>query len=220
MSVRLDNHKVRVISSSRGAGQQSPLDGLAVPPLVFLPLVKDPARHRLLFVVSYPLSHTGLWEIDARTEQIRRLTASEHYIHWISGNRSDRVILALANADCSQWHAIEYDLARDRQKLIYSSTNTAAVDGLKPGEKTILAPGWLAQPPYLRVGEALWTGLPFGRIERGQPGGNVFPPLEDKPELLRNLSGLEHEFNWRTMEPLEDGRILVSDRHGIWLVTP
>ena len=48
---------------------------------------------------------------------IRRLTAYEHYIQWISGNRGGRVVLALANADCSQWHAVEYDLARDRQEL-------------------------------------------------------------------------------------------------------
>ena len=220
VSVRLDNHKVRIIASSRGSKQQTPLDGLDEPPLVFLPLVKDPARHRLVFVVSHPLSHSGLWALDTRTEEIRRLTASEHYIQWISGNRGGRVLLALANADCSQWYAVEYDLARDRQELIYSSAAVAAVDGLKPGTQTICAPGWPAQPPYLRRGDALWTLWPLGRIERGQPGGVVFPPLEDKPELLRGLAGLDHDFNWRTAEPLEDGRVLVSNRYGIWLITP
>jgi hypothetical protein len=220
VSVRLDTHKVRVISSSRGARQQTPLDGLAEPPLIFLPFVKDPARGRLLFAVSHPLSHSGLWELDTRTEKIRRLTASQHYIHWISGNRAGRVLVALANADCSQWQAVEYDLAGDRLEPLYSSQAAAAIDGLKPGTRSIVVPGWPAQPPYLRVGDALWTGWPFGCIQRGGAAGVVFPPLEDKPELLLKSVGLEHEFNWRTMEPLDDGRILVSDRHGIWLVTP
>ena len=220
VSVRLDDHKVRIISSSRGAKQQTPLDGLAEPALVLLPLVKDPVRRRLLFVVSHPLSHSGLWELDAQTEKIRRLMACEHYIHWISGNRAGRVLLALANVDRSTWYAIEYDLVHDRAELIYSGQAAAAIDGLKPGKRAIVVPGWPAQPPYLRVGDAMWTGSPFGRVERGGAGGVVFPPLEDKLELLRELVGLEHEFNWRTMEPLEDGRILVADRHGVWLVTP
>jgi hypothetical protein len=220
VSVRLDNHKVRIITSSRGNKQESPLDGLDEPPLVFLPMVKDPARHRLVFVVSHPLSHGGLWALDTQTEAVRRLTAYEHYVQWISGNRGGRVVLALANAACSQWHAVEYDLARDRQELIYSSTTAAAVDGLKPGKRTIIAPGWPAQPPYLRMGEALWTLWPFGRIDPAQPGGAVFPPLENKGELLRTLAGLDHDFNWRTAEPLDDGRVLVSNRYGIWLITP
>ena len=220
VSVRLDNHKVRVISSSRGARQQTSLDGLAEPPLIFLPLVKDPARRRLLFVVSHPLSHSGLWELQTQTEKIRRLMPCEHYIHWISGKRADRVLLALANVDRSQWHAVEYDLAHDRAELIYSSQAASAIDGLKPAERSILVPGWPAQPPYLRVGEAMWTGSPFGRVERGRAGGGVFPPLEDKAELLGDSAGLEHEFNWRTMEPLANGRILVANRHGIWMATP
>jgi hypothetical protein len=220
LSVRLDNHKVRIISSSRGAKQQTPLDGLAEPPLVVLPLAKDPVRHRLLFVVSHPLSHSGLWELHTQTEKIRRLVPSGHYVHWISGNRAGRVLLALANVDRSQWYAVEYDLAHDRAELVYSSMAAAVIDGLQPGKQSIVVPGWPAQPPYLRVGDAMWTGWPFGRIERGAAGGAVFPPLEDKPALLRELVGLEHEFNWRTMEPLEDGRILIADRHGVWLVTP
>ena len=220
VSVRMDNHKVHVISSSRGNKQQTPLDGLDEPPLVFLPMVKDPARHRLVFVVSHPLSHSGLWALDTQKEEIRRLTASEHYIQWISGNRGGRILLALANADCSQWHAVEYDLARDRQELIYSSTAAADVDGLKPGPGTIVAPGWPAKPPYLRRGDALWTLWPFGRIDRGQPGGAIFPPLEDKADFLHGLVGLDRDFQWRTAEPLDDGRVLVSNRYGIWLVTP
>jgi hypothetical protein len=220
VSVRLDNHKVRILSSSRGTKQQTPLDGLEQPPLILLPLVKDPERHRLLFVVSHPLSHSGLWQLDTRTEKIRRLTASEHYIQWISGNRSGRLLMALANVDCSQWYAVEYDLARDRSELIYSSLAAAVPDGLRPGKQTIVAPGWPAEPPYLRRGDALWTGWPFGCVDRGSAHAVAFAPLEDKPELLRELVGLDHEFAWRTMEPLEDGRILVSDRHGIWLLTP
>jgi hypothetical protein len=217
--VRLDNHKVRVISSSRGAKHQTPLDGLEEPPLIFLPFVKDPPRRRLLFVVSHPLSHSGLWELDTQTEKIRRLMPSEHYIHWISGNRAGRVLLALSNVDCSQWHAVEYDLARDRAELIYSSRAVAAIDDLKPGKRSMVVPGWPAQPPYLRVGDAIWTGRPFGRVERGTAGA-LFPFLEDKPELHHEPGGLEHDFNWRTMEPLDDGRIVVSDRHGVWLITP
>ncbi len=219
-SVSLDKHKVRVITSSRGAAQETPLDGLAEPPLIFLPFVKDPARHRLLFAVSHPLSHSGLWELDTQTEKIRRLLACEHNVHWMSGNRAGRVLLALANVDCSQWHAIEYDLGRDRAELVYSSQAVTAIDGLKPGKQAIIVPGWPAQPPYLRVGDALWTGWPLGSIQPGAAGGIVFPTLEDKPELLRELVGLEHDFNWRTMEPLDDGRIIMSDRHGIWLITP
>jgi len=149
-----------------------------------LPLVKDLPRHRLLLVVSYPLSHCGLWELDTLTEKIRRRTASRDYIHWVSANRGGRVLLGLANADRSQWYALEYDLAHDRSELVYASLAGAA-GGLPPGPRAIVA-----------------------------------PPLEDKPELLRELVGLDHEFTWRTMEPLDDGRILLSDRHGIWLVTP
>ena len=162
-----------------------------------------------------------MWALDTQTEEIRRLTTSEHYIHWISGNRGGRVMLGLANADCSQWYAVEYDLARDRQELIYSSTAAAAVDGLKPGKQTIVAPGWPAQPPYLRVGDALWTRLAL-RPHRARAARAAWPSRRwrTKPELLRGLAGLDHDFNWRTAEPLEDGRVLVSNRYGIWLVTP
>ena len=80
----------------------------------------------------------------------------------MSGNRAGRVLLALANVDCSQWHAIEYDLGRDRAELVYSSQAVTAIDGLKPGKQAIIVPGWPAQPPYLRVGDALWTGWPLG----------------------------------------------------------
>jgi tetratricopeptide (TPR) repeat protein len=219
VSVRLDNHKVRIISSSRGTEHQSPLGGLEQPPLILLPLVKDLPRHRLLLVVSYPLSHCGLWELDTLTEKIRRRTASRDYIHWVSANRGGRVLLGLANADRSQWYALEYDLAHDRSELVYASLAGAA-GGLPPGPRAIVAPAWPAEPPYLRVGGALWTSGPFGAIDRASARGAAFPPLEDKPELLRELVGLDHEFTWRTMEPLDDGRILLSDRHGIWLVTP
>jgi hypothetical protein len=218
VSVDLADRSVHTLSSSRGNAQDTALDDLEQPPLVFLPMVNDPARHRVLFAVSHPLSHTGLWAIDSRDGTLRRLTVLGRYIHWISDARAGRVMLGLSNENCSQWQAVEFDLSDNSQKVVYSSIRERASDGLEPSDDAWIAPDWLAQPPYLRVGDSLWTGWPFGRLTHDGRLGESYPLLEDRPDMLRELWGLNHEFNWRGMELLADGRILVSDRHGIWLV--
>ena len=183
-------------------------------------MVKDPARHRLVFVVSHPLSHSGLWALDTQTEKIRRLRPPSITSTGSAATAAGRVLLGLGQ--------------RRLQPVVCggvrSGPRSAGTDLLQPGrggrrwsearqadDRGPRLAGGAALSPR---GRRLWTGWPFGRVERGQPGGVAFPPLEDKPELLRGLAGLDHDFNWRTAEPLEDGSVLVSDRYGIWLVTP
>jgi len=218
VSVDLKDDTVRTITSSRRNDRQTPLDGLATPPLVFLPMVKDPARHRLLFVVSYPLSHCGVWELNTRTEKIRRLTSYDHYVQWISGNRDGKVWLGLSNKDYSEWSAIELDLASDQQRLVYTTVTEGDLSGLEPDANTHLAADWPAQPPYVRVDDTIWSAWPFGMVPSESAAERIFPPLESRTNLLRQLRGLRHEFNWRGMEPLENGEILISNRHGVWVV--
>ena len=73
VSINLADRSVRAISSSRASAGQGPLDDREQPPLVFLPMLKDPRRNRVLFAVSHPVADSGLWEIDTRTDHIRRL---------------------------------------------------------------------------------------------------------------------------------------------------
>jgi hypothetical protein len=216
VSVDLADRSVRTISSSRAVTGR-PLDDREQPPLVFLPMLKDPRQHRVLFVVSYPLADAGLWEIDTRGDRIRRLTAHDRYVSWISDVRDGCVLLALANASATQWEAIEYDLARDASQRVFLCGDRPAVNA-KAADDARVTPDWLAQPPYLRVGQWWWTGWPFGRISRGGRFGELLPFPEDQPQLLAELLGLDHEFAWRQMEPLGNDKILWCDRHGIWVL--
>jgi hypothetical protein len=217
VSIDLADRSVRTLSSSRGSVGQAPLDDRQQPPLVFLPMLKDPARHRVLFVVSQPLADAGLWEIDVRTDRIRRLTAHDRPVHWVSDVRGDRVTLALAGPGGTEWEAIEYDLGRDASRRVFLGGGRPADSSGLPQDAWV-TPDWLAQPPYLRVGRWWWTGWPFGRIPRGARSGEPLPFLEDRPELLQELVGLDHEYNWRQIEPLSGSRILWCDRHGVWLL--
>lgn len=214
----LADRSVRTISSSRGSAGRTPLDNLEQPPLIFLPMISDTERHRVLFVVSHPLSHGGLWQIDTQTDNVRRLTSPQGYVRWMSGVRNGRVLMAISNENCTRWEAIEYDLATDSEKPVYSNAAAPTEHGPAPAEDILVTPDWLAQPPYLHVGDSWWTGRPFGRIPLGKRQGKLFPLLEDRPELLRQLLGMNHEYNWRQIEPLDNNRILVSDRYGIWIL--
>ena len=126
VSIDLADRSVHTLSSSRGSAGQGPLDDRHQPPLVFLPMLKDPARHRVVFVVSQPVADAGLWEIDVRTDRIRRLTAHDRPVHWVSDIRGDRVTLALAGPGGTEWEAIEYDLG---------ATLAAGLPGRRPASR-------------------------------------------------------------------------------------
>jgi len=206
-----------VIASSRRKEKRSPFDDIS-PPFAVRYLRSDPMRQRVIALISAPVAPSGeqlagFWQINPKSGELSQLLESPGGARWPNPNwlsplRNDRLLLF----QWDPWSIVAFDLQSDKAKLLYAANRFPPHHPLQPTEETVTAP-LDRSAPFLLVDGSLWTGATFGRISRGNPTGESFPPLpgDRNPLLAFGMLGLETVGNGR--------QVLVVKRTQVWLLT-
>jgi hypothetical protein len=197
--------EVRVLSSSLRKEQQSPLDDGRT--FFVQHLRSDPARHRVLFTITRSPGPDGLWQIDLKTGEIRRLIEYDEIGGWVSPILDDHLLMYLWNHRA----VLSVDLNTDTAEVRYEPffPNPIA-KGVIPTARTVMLRSE-PQPPYLIRDGWLWTADPLGRFSPDGKQHEFFPPI-------KGLSSSSY-YSWRCMLAVGHGKqILAGTADSLWLL--
>ena len=202
ISYDLATRQVRVLSSSLRRDHQSPLDD--GPPFLIQHMRSDARRHRVLFTITETPGQGGLWQIDTRTQQVRRLLEYSEIGGWVSPILDDHLLMHLYNHRC----LLSFDLNTDTARALYVETHSSHAPEWAASAHTITL-SFGCRPPFLIRKGWLWTASPFSRIS---PDGG-------KQELFPEVKGLTRSPQWRCMVEVGNGeQLLAGTFDSLWLL--
>ena len=206
-----------VVASSRRAEAKTPLDH----PVLYHPGAQfDAPRNRVLFFAREVMTpdggvRGGMYEFDIRTRKIRRVTEFPmEQLVYVQRTSQESLLATFADPGFGVSQAIEFDMGTDRWRTFYSRSSEPPIAGLDQDQDTFQC-NWNLWPPYTRVGNQLWSFLPFARVD-----------AEDK--IHRRIHSLE----WRI--PFQGARertysdhlqylpkhkmVLYANQYSLWLL--
>ncbi len=185
--VPLGGGEATIIASSRRAISRTPLDNTS--PVQCDLMVADPERNRVVFRLTNSGSDDklGIWEFRPDDSGLRQLWQTRHFLTTsLARTTGEPFVLIREDADLYR-----FDFTTDQsQRVIHRDTE-------RP---------WTFHPIAL-VDQALWVGIPFGRVQLNTGKHEPFPPLRKG-----------------TFQPgcfcrrLDDDTLLLGDPSAIWLI--
>lgn len=215
----LNKNHTTVLASSRRKDRLSPFDDTT--PLSVRFFAPDPKRQRALFLakVENKKDLSGLWSIDVKTNEMKRLTAVpeilQRRLEWTSPLHQDKMVLAFVDlalvldAADNKLEPIPFHAGSTPSRLStwrsVADQGKVLADALTPKEGMVA----VRSGDFFHQGW-LWTSFPFGRSSLDDARREVFPSLRPKASTPFVPSELLH---------LAGNRLVIADAHGLWLAT-